>query len=224
MSEQTLKLVFIDVETTGLDPERNGLTQISGCIQIGDEVKESFDFYVRPFPRDAVDDSALRVTGIDRRQLLPADNPNVLRVEGQEFSDPQQVYAQLKEMFGRYVSPYDKSDKFQFVGYNSHSFDMPFMRKFWEKNNDRFFGSLFWYPCLDVMLLWAQILEPVRGELTNFKLATVAKHAGIEVDKTKLHDSEYDIDLTRQLWLTARQIVERGRPVPPEGIQGSLFG
>ncbi len=224
MSESTLKLVFIDVETTGLDPEKNGLTQISGCIQIGDEVKESFDFYVRPFPRDLIDDGALRVTGIDRRQLLPADHPNALRVEGQEFVDPQQVYAQLKEMFGRYVSPYDKTDKFQFVGYNSHSFDMPFVRKFWEKNNDRFFGSLFWYPCLDVMLLWAQILQPVRDKLTNFKLATVAQHAGIDVDKTRLHDSQYDIDLTRQLWLAARQIVERGRPVPPEGIQGSLFG
>jgi uncharacterized protein YprB with RNaseH-like and TPR domain len=32
------KLVFIDVETTGVDPERNGLTQISGCIQIGETI------------------------------------------------------------------------------------------------------------------------------------------------------------------------------------------
>ncbi len=223
MPGSTSKLVFIDVETTGTDPARHGLTQVSGCIQIDNVVKEPFDHYVRPFSQDAIDDAALRVTGLDRNQLLPEDHPGFLQREGQVFTDPHEVYARLKEMFFRYVDPYDKTDKFQFVGYNAHSFDMPFMRRFWEKNNDRYFGSLFWYPCLDVMLLWAQILQPVRAQLPNFKLATVARHAGIEVDDSRLHDSQYDIDLTRRLWLAARDIVDRGRAAPPAGVQGNLF-
>ncbi len=223
MSGSPLKVVFIDVETTGTDPEKNGITQISGCIQIDDLVQETFDFYVSPFPQDKIDDAALKVTGIDRKQLLPKGHPDFLEVPGQEFCDPQLIYSRLIDMFTRYVDKFDKTDKFQFVGYNAHSFDMPFMRKFWEKNNDRFFGSLFWYPCLDVMLLWAQILQPVRGQLPNFKLATVARHTGIEVDENRLHDSQYDIDLTRQLWLAAREIFQRGRPAPAPGTQGELF-
>ena len=217
------KLVFIDVETTGVDPERNGLTQISGCIQIGDTVSESFDYYVRPYPNDLIEDAALEVTGIDRRQFLPDDDPNFLQVEGQQFEAPQTVYKQLAELLGRYVNKFDKTDKFQFVGYNAHSFDMPFMRKFWEKNNDRYFGSWFWYPCLDVMLLWAQILQPVRSELTNFKLMTIAAYAGIEIDASRLHDAQYDIELTRSLWLSAKQIVERGGTPLQQGEQGKLF-
>ncbi|WP_221252148.1 3'-5' exonuclease [Desulfuromonas versatilis] len=223
MAEQTQKFVFIDVETTGTNPESHGIVQISGCVQVGDEVRETFDHFVRPFPQDRIDDQALKVCGIDRRQLLPKDDPALLHVPGKEFLEPQEVFSLLREMLTRYVSPYEKKDKFQFVGYNAHSFDMPFVRRFWEKNNDRYFGSWFWYPCLDVMLVWAQILQPVREQLPNFRLATVARHCGIEVDDTRLHDSMYDIELTRALWLEARRIIEQGRSVPPPGTQGELF-
>jgi len=221
-----MKLVFIDLETTGVSFEQNGIIQISGCVQIGDTVQESFDYFVRPFPADVIEEEALKVTGIDRRQLLAPEHPDFSAVPGQEFLPPQTAYARLKELFGRYVSPYEKGDKFQFVGYNAHSFDMPFLRRFWEKNGDRFFGSWFWFPCLDVMLVWAQILQPVRHQLSNFKLATVARHLGLEVDETRLHDSLYDIELTRQLWLAARARIGDSRPAPPPprpGEQIELF-
>jgi len=223
-----MKLVFIDLETTGVSFEKNGITQISGCVQIGDEVVEEFDFFVTPFPTDVIEEEALKVTGIDRRQLLPPDHPEFLAVPGKEFFPPQTIYLRLKELLGRHVSPYDKGDKFQFVGYNAHSFDMPFLRRFWEKNGDRFFGSWFWFPCLDVMLVWAQILQPERHLLKDFKLATVARHCGLEVDETRLHDSMYDIELTRLLWLAARERIGGSRPATPPppvrpGEQGELF-
>lgn len=217
------KLVFIDVETTGLNPDRNGLTQISGAVQVAGEVVESFDYFVRPFSHDEIEASALEVTGIDRRQLLMPDHPDHLAVPGQLFEDPKDVYVRLHTMLKNHVDQYDKTDKFHFVGYNAHSFDMPFMRRFWEKNNDRFFGSWFWYPCLDVMLIWAQILRQERSALTNFKLATVAKHCGISVDDSRLHDSQYDIDLTRQLWLSACNLMQPDNTAQPAWTQGELF-
>ena len=217
------KLVFIDVETTGVNPERNGLIQISGCVQIGNQIMESFDYFVRPFPSDEIEEQALQVTGIDCRQLLPPGSPGFLQVPGQEFYDPHDIYARLQVMFGRYVDQYDKTDKFQFVGYNSHSFDMPFLRSFWQKNGDRFFGSWFWYPCLDVMLIWAQLLQSKRPQLADFKLATLARHCQIDVDDKRLHDSQYDIELTRQLLLKACDIINLTRFESTDGIQGELF-
>lgn len=224
LSKTPQNLVFIDVETTGVNPESNGLTQISGCVQIDDDILESFDYFVRPFPQDIIESTALEVTGIDRRQLLPPEHPDHLAVPGQLFEDPREIYVRLHTILKKHVDQYDKTDKYQFVGYNAHSFDMPFMRRFWEKNNDRFFGSWFWYPCLDVMLVWAQILQTERAELPNFKLATVAKHCGINVDETRLHDSQYDIDLTRQLWLSAREIMRQRKPDQSVWTQGELFG
>jgi len=52
---------------------------------------------------------------------------------------------------------------------------------------------------------------------------TVAKHCGIDVDDSRLHDSQYDIELTRELWLAARQIVDRGNKDQPAWKQGELF-
>jgi DNA polymerase-3 subunit epsilon len=224
MPAREQKLLFIDVETTGVNPERNGLSQVSGCVQIGDAVVESFDHFVLPFSNDEIDDGALKVNGIDRRQFLPPEHPDHLAVPGQVFEPPREVYNTLVTMLGRYVDKFDKTDKFQFVGYNAHSFDMPFLRRFWDKNNDRYFGSWFWYPCLDVMLVWAQILQERRAELTNFKLATVARFCGIEVDDERLHDSQYDIELTRALWLEGKKSLCKEPAAASQGwTQGELF-
>ena len=36
--------------------------------------------------------------------------------------------------------------------------------------------------------------------MENFKLMTVAKELGINVDESKLHNAEYDIYLTEKIW------------------------
>lgn len=41
--------------------------------------------------------------------------------------------------------------------------------------------------------------------MENFKLMTIAKHVGIEVDENKLHDAEYDIDLTYKIFKIVTQ-------------------
>lgn len=38
-----MKLLYIDTETTGVDPMQNGIVQISGCIEVDGELKEEFD-------------------------------------------------------------------------------------------------------------------------------------------------------------------------------------
>lgn len=43
-----MKLFLFDLETTGTDAVKNGVHQISGRIIINGEVKENFDFKVRP--------------------------------------------------------------------------------------------------------------------------------------------------------------------------------
>lgn len=45
-----MKLFFFDLETTGVNPARNGIHQISGEIVINGETMETFDFHVQPNP------------------------------------------------------------------------------------------------------------------------------------------------------------------------------
>jgi DNA polymerase-3 subunit epsilon len=45
-----MKLFFFDLETTGVNPGKNGIHQISGEIVIDGKTMERFDFKVQPNP------------------------------------------------------------------------------------------------------------------------------------------------------------------------------
>jgi len=111
------------------------------------------------------------------------------------------VYAEFVKMLGKYVDKFDKKDKFYLCGFNNASFDNQFLRAFFKQNEDNYFGSWFWANCLDTYVLATPKLFDVRSTMANFKLATVCRQLGIEVEDEKLHDAQYDIFLTRQLYL-----------------------
>ena len=180
---------FIDVETGGRDPGTCALLQIAGIIESDTEgiEDETFNFNIKPFDGDKVDPEALAVNNLTEEEI-------------HGFESPESVHRNLQNLFRKLVDPYDKRDKMFFVGYNSHAFDMPFMREFFRKCRDKYFGSWFFYPSIDVMLLAAHHLRDKRKWMPDFKLMTVADRLGIEVDKSKLHDALYDIEITREVY------------------------
>lgn len=105
------KLFFYDLETTGTNPGRNGIHQISGEIVIDGKSVETFDFKVQPNPKAQVEDAALAVGGVTREQIMA-------------YPPMGQVYTQLVTMLAKYVNKYDKTDKFHLVGYNNRGFDV----------------------------------------------------------------------------------------------------
>jgi len=102
-------------------------------------------------------------------------------------------------MLSKYVDKFNKKDKFHLVGYNNASFDNAFFRAFFVQNNDVYFGSWFWSDSIDIMVLASFKLRNVRHELVDFKQSSVAKYLGIEIDDTKLHDAEYDIQICMKI-------------------------
>lgn len=65
---------------------------------------------------------------------------------------------------------------------------------------DKYFGSWFYPNCMDVYVMVTPFLMGVRNDMENFKLMTVARTMGIEIDENKLHDATYDIELTRDIF------------------------
>lgn len=57
------KLFFYDLETTGTNPGRHGIHQISGEIVIDGKTVETFDYKVQPNPKAQIEDAALEVGG-----------------------------------------------------------------------------------------------------------------------------------------------------------------
>jgi len=180
------KLFFYDLETTGLDLNKHAIHQIAGAVLVNNKM-EYFNFNVRPFEGALIDTKALEIAKVTKEQIMA-------------YPDMNTVYKQLIELLSTYVDRFNRKDKFFLVGYNNRSFDDPFFRKFFQRNKDKYFGSWFWSVSLDVMPLAGLILKPEIKNMENFKLVTVAKKLGINVDESKLHDARYDIYLTKKIY------------------------
>lgn len=179
------KLCFIDTETTGTEPKVHGLIQLAGLIVIDDAEVASFNYHIAPFEADVIEDSALVVNKISREELAT-------------FVKPRLVYDAIQSILTRHVDKFNKQDKLFFVGYNAR-FDADFVRAFFEKCGDTYFGSWFWFPPIDVMNLAAVRMMEDRATMANFKLATVADALGLK-SKGALHDALTDIRLTQQIF------------------------
>ena len=193
-----IKKIFYDLETTGLDPVINGIHQLSGCIEIDGNVAEYFNFKMKPFPKDELEPKALEVGGITIGDLAT-------------YPEPQEVYKKFLSLMGKYVNKFDKKDKFFLYGYNNRKFDDNFLRSWFDKIGDKYFGSWFCQYTSDIMVLAVEYLLEDIPDMENFKLMTVAKHLGIEIDETKAHDAVYDIDISRRVY----EIIMKPREIKP---------
>lgn len=182
-----MKVVFFDLETTGTLVNKHGIHQLSGEIVIDGETKETFDLRVQPNPKAEIVQEALDVAGVTKEQILA-------------YPPMGEVYKQFSALLDKYVSKYDKKDKFFLAGYNNASFDNQFLRAWFLQNGDKYFGSYFWSNSIDVMVMATPFLAAYRPMMENFKQGTVAKALGIEVDDEKLHDALYDIKICRSIY------------------------
>lgn len=182
-----MKIVFFDLETTGTNPGKHGIHQISGEIVIDGQTVEQFDFKVRPNPAAQIEAEALQVAGVTEEQI-------------KAYPPMGEVYQQFVSMLDKYADRFDKKDKFFLAGYNNAAFDNQFLRGFFLQNGDKYFGSWFWSNSIDVMVLATQYLLARRQDMENFKQGTVAKYLGIEVQDDKLHDALYDIQICKDIY------------------------
>ena len=181
------KILYIDTETTGLKPEYNSIWQIGAIMEIDGKVVGNFNEKMSPCPGKAINMDA-DLTGRNfafLSNLQPADT----------------AYKKFKAWLKEHVNPYDKQDKLVFVGYNAN-FDYQFMRQWFLDMNDKFFGSWFWFPYIDVMQLAGYVLLSlnVRAGMHNFKLQTVVEALNIDISDITFHDAFDDIVVTQRLY------------------------
>lgn len=180
-----VKKCFIDTETTGLDSSKHGLVQVAGVIDIGGVVVEEFDFMMRPPADKLFETRALEVIGKD-----------MAVIDG--YKPSKENFKMFKNILTQYVDQFNPKDKFFFIAYNA-PFDVGFIRQWFLDNGDKYYGSMFWTPAIDVMSQAGDALMFERHKLKDFKLGTVTNHLNIK-PSGKLHDAMTDIDLTRNLY------------------------
>ena len=179
------KIIFIDTETGGVNPEKAALIQLSGIIRIDKKDIEKFNFYIKPFENSEVNEKALEVQGRTLEEL-----------KTDKYVEEKEVYKQFVNLLDKYIDKYDRTDKFVVAGYNVR-FDVDILKAFFQRHGNNFLFSYLDSSMLDPLysIRLLQIAE-VLPVLENNKLETWCKHFGIEL---KAHDSLEDIEATKKL-------------------------
>lgn len=181
------KILYFDVETTGLSPAKDSIHQMAGIVEIDGVVVEEFDIRMKPINYAELPlDYVTPVGGITKAMMT-------------NYQPQSQGFAQFKQILNKHVNKYDRSDKFFIAGYNCQAFDMLFLRTLFDRNGDTYFGTYFWSSSFDAMNIATFFMHAYRKNMPNFKLETVAKTLGLEVDGPGFHDALSDIRITRQI-------------------------
>jgi len=176
------KILWLDCETTGLDPDRHAMIQLAVLIDIDGEVKESLNLKLRPLLFDVIEQSALEIHGYTEEEV-------------KAFPGADEGLLTLKATMAKYVDKYNKRDKFVTAGYYVR-FDVDFLRALFSKHGDDYFGGWFYSVSYDIQSVVAMEIADKGLRLENYQLATICEKFGIEIDK---HDALSDITATRNL-------------------------
>ena len=196
------KFLYYDLETTGLTKE-HGIVEIGGLIDIDGEIIETFNFKVKPFEDDLIDEKALEVTNLTREEI-------------ETFEDPLVVKDKLLEIFDKYINKFKKSDKFITFGFNNRVFDFPMLINWFNKCDEKYLGSYISYKQKFDTLAFLENMRIMKllPHSTNTKLGEVCEEYG--VDLKNAHSALDDIIATRELTYKLARLVKKN-------LKGDVF-
>lgn len=175
-----MNILFIDVETTGLDPSKNVMLEIAARLDIDGKTvsRHNTKFFN---PRSHTDLGALKVNKTKIRDLL-----SMKPEEGEVLTFVDWLL--------------DLQDKIKgplYVCGQNVAFDINFLKGTLDKYQVSNIESLIGYKVLDTFGLALALVEvgklKVEGSLN---LGNIAKALGIDLSKVQLHTGKDDVEVT----------------------------
>lgn len=186
-------VIWIDCETTGLDPLKQEITQLAGVVEVDGKVQEEFELRMRPNHPENASAEALAVTKQTMADIMA--HP-LSQAEG---------YRAFVAILAKRCDKYNRSDKYVWGGQNPR-FDIDFVRALFLAHGDKYYGSWFWGTAIDLggFALALQIIGLMPPTI-NHKLGTICEALQVPLDAHKALD---DVRATRTAFY---KLVERLR-------------
>ncbi len=182
------KVLWLDVETTGLDCRKHGLREVGFIIEIDGVEVDKGVFKINPFTyttKDVViDDYALEISKVSIEDL-------------ESYDSSSYCFKELMKKLVKYVNVNDKNDCFVIAGYNT-AFDIGFIKE-WFKEMGLLdsYKDLFHYKSLDVFSIVFALRHLGINSAENDKLETMCNYFDIEIEA---HNALSDIEATKKLY------------------------
>lgn len=181
-------IIYLDTETTGRNPVRNSIHEMSGIIEIDGEVVNEFSFCCRP-AKPYVEPDAVSVSNKTVEQI-------------KKYPSSRTKFFELVDILKSVVPMGGLKERLFVCGYNVAGFDIPFIKEWFidHTNNSEQYSLYFHSAPLDVFTLAAEDLLKKGVVLTSYSLVNVAKAYGLNIEKERLHQSKFDCELSRDLY------------------------
>lgn len=189
-------LYVVDTETTGLDPNKNEIIELSMCrfqLNEPEEKHEIKTWLLKAMNPETVEDSALRISKHKREDIL-----HLTKFGQDNYKNPSKLLPEIENWI---ASDDFAVDERIMVGQNV-LFDYEMMLSLWEKNNNRDTFPFQTGPnknVLDTKSLALLIDVCVGKKRDRYALGTLVKAFGIK--KRKAHQAETDALMTRDLFI-----------------------
>lgn len=188
------KMLYFDVETTGLDPVKNDIIQFSGLL-ITSEEKDEINLLMRPYDTTHIDREALIIQNRTLSEVL-------------SWPDPKEQFSVLEEWLENQIDRFDPEDKAIPVAFNAQ-FDLSFWTEYTAKiTGDRKYGIGSWVKrsCTQDPLYVVRFLERVGvlPPLESHKLEGLCTFFNIPL---QAHDAMSDVRALRELDLLLVSLV-----------------
>lgn len=173
------KILFLDIETTGTDPEKHGIFEIACKVQNQPQFYNTSCGF-----SGAIDIGALKYNKAYK-----------------DFNEVNKDEKDLLEDFVYYILNLGEKKPFILCGQNVH-FDLNFIRKRLAKLDVSGLDSIFSYRVLDLFTLSKTALDLglIQTNNNSLSLCEVAKALNIKVKDKRLHQALYDVELSEKVY------------------------
>lgn len=177
-----MNILWIDLETTGLDRQRHGIIQISGMVELSGTIAESFDF--RMNPNAEMDPASQDIHGIDPSQIA-------------EYPSSEETFAVFKKLLLRYVDINDQRTRLHPGGYNVR-FDLGFLDHWFRSMKEPGLGLYLQRERVDPSVMMKAFQDYFgKDRMPSWSLRSVIASMGMSFGEH--HDALEDIKLTREI-------------------------
>jgi len=194
-----MNILFIDCETTGLDPDTHSIIEIA-CEHHKDGV------CVSKFNRKFINRQP--ILALDALKVNKQNIKSLLEI-GKACSEDQAVYD-----FVDYLLSLDNKD-LHICGHNVH-FDVGFVKALLKKYSIEGWDKAVSYRHIDTcdrakMLIETGIIPLDAIGMRGAGLTNIAKALGVEVDEKLTHGAEYDTNLCARVFYKMNEVLRNHR-------------
>ncbi len=184
-----MKKIWIDFETSGLNPQTCGITQMAYLIEAEDgTIIDEGEFNIKPFEGAEIQSEALKITGKTYDEVMA-------------YPDEKDVLEEFLGQLRLYVDKMNKEDNLTIGAYNA-SFDIDFLRAWIDRYHRNFFTYFNYHAC-DPLALLRILRWEGKVNLQSLKLKTV--YEAIFNKELKAHDASADIRATYEVYQFLRK-------------------